>query len=60
MNTKSLLLQHSRSNTVWIAPERDFAMLAATNVGGDEAAEGTDIAIQVLIKWFEAAFGAGC
>ena len=58
------VLQHSGSNTVWyatlwIAPERDFAMLAVTNAGGDDARDGTDEAIGVLIERFEAAFGGG-
>ena len=58
------VLQHSGSNTVWyarvwIAPERDFAMLAVTNAGGDDAEEGTDDAIRALIERFDAAFGGG-
>ncbi len=58
------VLQHNGSNTVWyatvwIAPERDFAMLAVTNVGGDDAAEGTDDAIRALVERYNAAFGAG-
>lgn len=40
-------LTHSGSNTmnfavVWMAPEKDFAVLAATNQGGDVAAEACD------------------
>ncbi len=58
------VLQHSGSNTVWyatvwIAPERDFAMLAVTNAGGDDAADGTNTAIEALIQRFDAAFGGG-
>ena len=53
-------LQHFGSNTVWyanmwIAPERDFAMLTVTNAGGDVAKEGTDVAIRALIDRFDAA-----
>jgi lipoate-protein ligase A len=38
------VLAHSGSNTmwycvVWMAPKRNFAVLSATNIGGDEAAE---------------------
>jgi CubicO group peptidase (beta-lactamase class C family) len=52
-------LAHAGSNTlwyavVWIAPERDFAMIAVTNAGGDDAARGTDLAIQALIERFDA------
>ncbi len=41
------VLTHSGSNTVWycaawLAPEKDFAVLAATNQGGDAAALGCD------------------
>lgn len=54
------VLQHSGSNTlwyavVWIAPERNFAMFAATNAGGDPGARGTDDAIVALIRRFDAA-----
>ena len=56
-------LQHSGSNTlwfanVWLAPNRDIAMLAVTNAGGDDAFWGTDTAIGALILRFDpAAFG---
>lgn len=47
-------LAHSGSNTlwyatVWIAPEKDMAFFAATNVGGSKAFEGVDEAIGLLI-----------
>jgi CubicO group peptidase (beta-lactamase class C family) len=42
---------------VWIAPNRNFAMLAVTNAGGDDAFWGTDTAIGALIQRFNAAFG---
>jgi hypothetical protein len=49
------VFQHSGSNTmnfcvVWIAPLRDFAVLAVTNQGGDEAAKAADEAVSELIK----------
>jgi len=34
---------------VWIAPLRDFAVLAVTNQGGTEAQEATDEAVSELI-----------
>jgi CubicO group peptidase (beta-lactamase class C family) len=55
------VLSHAGSNTlwyavVWIAPERNLAMFAVTNAGGDTAAGGTDDAIVALISRFNAAF----
>ena len=52
--------QHFGSNQIWyanmwIAPERDFAMLTVTNAGGEAAREGTDDAIRALIDRFDAA-----
>lgn len=49
------VLTHSGSNTmwfatVWLAPEKDFAVLVATNVGGDEAQKGTDEAAWAMIQ----------
>ncbi|AGA24926.1 serine hydrolase domain-containing protein [Singulisphaera acidiphila] len=48
-------LTHSGSNTMWyatlwIAPKRDFAVLAATNAGGEEASKACDAAITGLIE----------
>ena len=48
------VLTHSGSNTmnfcvVWIAPKRDFAVLAVTNQGGNEAEKATDEAVAALI-----------
>ena len=50
-----LALVHSGSNlrwyaVVWMAPERDFAVLVATNQGGDTAFEATDEAAWRLIQ----------
>lgn len=50
------VLTHSGSNThwfavVWIAPERDLALLAVTNRGGDEGSQGCDAAVQALLRW---------
>ena len=47
-------LSHSGSNTmwfatVWLAPEKDLAFFAATNVGGDKAFRAVDKAIETLI-----------
>lgn len=49
-------LVHSGSNTmnyavVWMAPERDRAFLAVTNIGGQEAAKACDQAVSALIRW---------
>ena len=50
-----LTLSHSGSNTawyatIWIAPVRDFAILVATNQGGDTASKATDQAVSELIR----------
>ena len=49
------VFQHSGSNTmnfctVWIAPNRGFAVLAVTNQGGTAAQRGTDEAVAALIR----------
>jgi CubicO group peptidase (beta-lactamase class C family) len=49
------VLTHNGSNTMWfcvtwIAPERDFAVLVATNQGGDAAAKACDEAASALIR----------
>lgn len=49
------VLTHSGSNTMWycvtwIAPEKDFAVLVATNQGGDKAAKACDEACGALIE----------
>jgi len=51
-----LALTHSGSNTrwyctVWIAPNKDFAVLIATNYGGDTAGKATDEGIGKLIEF---------
>jgi CubicO group peptidase (beta-lactamase class C family) len=48
------VLTHAGSNTmnfavVWMAPQRDFAVLAVTNQGGDVAAKACDEAAAALI-----------
>ena len=50
-------LVHSGSNlrwyaVVWMAPERDFAVLVATNQGGETAFEATDEAAGRLIRLY--------
>jgi CubicO group peptidase (beta-lactamase class C family) len=50
-----LALTHSGRNTmwyatVWLAPARDFALLVATNAGGDAASAACDEAVGVLIQ----------
>lgn len=57
-----LVLQHSGSNTmnyatVWIAPRRDFAILACTNQGGDVAQAACDAAVVALLQHHTAAAG---
>jgi CubicO group peptidase (beta-lactamase class C family) len=53
------VLQHSGSNTrwyavVWLAPNRDLGLFAATNVAGDAGSAATDEAVSRLIARFEA------
>jgi len=47
---------HAGSNTmnyavIWVAPRKDFAVLAVTNQGGTDAATGTDEAAAALIGY---------
>lgn len=49
------VLNHSGDNTmnhanVWIAPQRDFAVLVCINQGGDDASKASDEAAGALIK----------
>jgi CubicO group peptidase (beta-lactamase class C family) len=51
-------LSHSGSNTIWyaviwLAPQRQFGVLAVTNVGGDKAAKACDEAASALIGYYE-------
>jgi len=51
------VLQHAGSNTrwyavVWVAPQRDFAVLAATNRAQDPGEKGCDAAAQALIRFY--------
>lgn len=51
------VLQHAGSNgmnycVVWVAPKKNFAVLAATNRGGDGAAEGLDRVCAAMIRKF--------
>jgi CubicO group peptidase (beta-lactamase class C family) len=55
---KGTVLTHAGSNTlwycvVWIAPERDFAVLVACNQGGKKAASACDVAASAMIEQFE-------
>jgi CubicO group peptidase (beta-lactamase class C family) len=48
-------LMHNGSNTMWyvvmwLAPEKNFAVIAATNMGGDGATKGCDEAATAMIK----------
>jgi len=52
-----LALTHAGSNTmwycdVWVAPEKDFALLIACNQGGDNAFKACDEAASALIQKF--------
>ncbi|MCC6739571.1 MAG: beta-lactamase family protein [Planctomycetia bacterium] len=53
------VLTHNGSNTMWfcvtwLAPEKGFAVLVATNAGGDAGGKGTDEAAGAAIKsWSE-------
>ena len=50
-------LTHAGSNTMWflvmwLAPEKNFAVIAATNIAGDGAAKGCDeVAAAMIQKW---------
>lgn len=53
------VITHNGSNTmwfcvVWAAPEKGFAVLVATNCGGDEAAKAADEAAGALIRAYQA------
>lgn len=50
------MLTHAGSNTVWfcvawLAPDRGFAVLAATNQGGPKATKACDEAIGAVLAW---------
>lgn len=54
---KGIVLTHAGSNTMWfcvawLAPERDFAVLIATNMGGKAAEKAADEAAGTLIGAF--------
>ena len=48
---------HNGSNSMWylvmwLAPEKNFAVIAATNIAGDNAEKGCDDAASAMIqKW---------
>jgi hypothetical protein len=50
-------LMHNGSNTMWyivmwLAPERDFSVIAATNTGADNTFDGCDdVAGAMIKKW---------
>jgi CubicO group peptidase (beta-lactamase class C family) len=49
------VLSHNGTNTMnyavmWVAPERDFAVVAASNAGGKEAEQSCDDACALLIQ----------
>jgi CubicO group peptidase (beta-lactamase class C family) len=53
------VLTHNGTNTMnyavmWVAPERDFAVVAATNAGGPDAGKGCDDAVAMLVRRWEA------
>lgn len=52
------VLHHSGDNTmnhanVWIAPNRDFAVLICVNQGGEQAAKAADAAVGAMIRLVE-------
>ncbi len=52
-----LVLTHAGSNTmwfavVWIAPEKNIAILATTNIAGENGPKAADEAIQALLREF--------
>ena len=50
-------LMHNGSNTMWyivmwLAPEKDFSVIVATNIAGDDAEKGCDeMAVAMIEKW---------
>ena len=55
------VLYHHGSNrawyaTMWVAPNRDFAILTVTNAGDDAGSKGADDALRALIDRHNAAF----
>jgi hypothetical protein len=50
-------LMHNGSNTMWyivmwLAPKKDFAVIAATNIAGDKAEKACDdAAVSMIDKW---------
>jgi CubicO group peptidase (beta-lactamase class C family) len=57
-------LNHAGSNELWVsqvwaAPYRDFAILTATNEGGDEAVKACDEVTVALLGYYEKRFGKG-
>lgn len=54
---KRKAITHNGTNTmfyavVWIAPNRDRAFVAVTNLGGDQASQGCDQAVAEMIRQF--------
>lgn len=54
-----LVFHHAGDNTmnfanVWIAPQRDFAILVCTNQSGSRGFKSTDEAVGALLRWREA------
>lgn len=52
-------LSHSGSNgmwylTIWLAPKKDFSVIVATNIGGNDAAQACDDAVgEMISKWLK-------
>jgi hypothetical protein len=58
------VLNHAGDNTmnhanVWIAPQRDFAVLVCINQGGEAASKASDEAAAALIRLRESRSQAG-
>ena len=48
-------LWHDGSNTLWymsmwLAPEKDFVVVIATNIGGSDAEKGADEVVNMMVK----------
>ena len=57
-------LSHNGSNTfwyhtVWLAPERDVAIVVATNIAGEHTPGVVDNAVGAILRRFEASEGSG-
>ena len=40
--------------SIWLAPEKDFAVIIATNIDGSDAEKGADEVVRMMVKkWLQ-------